>query len=102
MIRDSVIVQEQDPRPAVVPRKTIYNPYKKKYVLREPTKRRTKKEEIQFLMQPKENERDHVWIGDEMEEEKKEGTIRIWLQNWNGVRKIEGRNDVISVVSNSR
>ena len=89
MIRDSVIVQEQDPRPVMVPRTTIYNPYKKKYVAREPTKRRTKKEQIQFLMQPKEHERDYVWVGDEMEVEKEEGTIRVWLQNWNGVEKLK-------------
>ena len=88
MIQNQIIVKEQDPRPKGGKCKTIYNPYKKKYVLREPTKRKTKEEKIHMLLNVRENERDCIWVGDEIEVDKQKGTTRMWLQNWNGIEKI--------------
>ena len=87
MVKDRVIIREQDPCLQKEERRTIYNPYKKRYVLRKPTQRITKKEELQLLLRENEDERDVVWIGDEMPVEKEEGTIRIWMQNCNGIEK---------------
>ena len=61
MVKDSVTIREQDPcQGGKEERKTIYNPYKKQYVLRKPTKRNTKKEELQLLLRENEDERDII------------------------------------------
>ena len=85
-IQNSVILQEQDSCPAVED-KVIYNPYKKIYVKRMPSKRKTTKQELQILLKENEDDQDHVWVGDKMPETNENGTIRLWLQNWNGAEK---------------
>ena len=85
-MRDSIIVQEQEPCPAEV-EQVIYDPYKKVYLKRKPTQRKTLKQEMQILLQENEDDNDHIWIGDKMPEVNEEGTIRLWLQNWNGAEK---------------
>ena len=89
MIKDTVIIQEEDPCRVSKNRKTRYNPYKKTYELRKPTSRRNKQEELQILLKQHDNERDHIWIGDRMSEEKNPGDMRIWMQNWNGIEKYD-------------
>ena len=89
MIKDTVVIQESDPCSGGKERRTIYNPYKKKYEKRQPTKRKTKKEELRMMMKIKDNERDHIWIGDKMPVEKNQGDVRLWLQNWNGIEKYD-------------
>ena len=85
MIKNTIVVQEQNP--CETERRTIYNPYSKKYEIRRPIHRKNKKEELKMVMKCKDDERDLLWIGDKMSEERQKGDIRIWMQNWNGVEK---------------
>ena len=68
-------------------RKTVYNPYKKRYDIRSPTIRRSKKVELQMVLKENEHPTDHIWIGDKMSEDRPEGVIRMWVQNWNGAER---------------
>ena len=52
MIKDSIIIQGEESRHGGKKRKTVYNPYKKRYELRQPTKRKEKGEELK-MMTPK-------------------------------------------------
>ena len=71
-------------------RKTIYNPYKKQYELKE--KRRILAEpgcpQVKFK---RDLTTDSIWIGDTMHYNNMNGTVRIWSQNWNGIEKNDSR-----------
>ena len=89
MIKNKIIIQEEESRPGGKERKTVYNPYKKRYEIRQPSRRKEKKDELKMVLSYNENERDALWIGDRMLEEKNDGDMRLWLQNWNGIEKYD-------------
>ena len=89
MLGDTVTLEHTDPCQGEVVRDTVYNPYKKQYVKRGPTLRRTKEQELQLTLAEKEEPSDVLWIGDKMEEVRQEGVMRVWHQNWNGVEKYD-------------
>ena len=89
MLGDGVTLEHVEPCSGGMERNTIYNPYKKKYVKRGPTEKRTKEIELQMCLDNSEYPEDELWIGDRMEDIKEEGVLRIWHQNWNGMEKYD-------------
>ena len=86
----TIQLSTQTRRGGIVERKTVYNPYKKRYDIRTTTPRRTKQDELQMVLKEDEQPTDHLWIGDKMGETRSQGVLRMWVQNWNGME----RNDV--------
>ena len=69
-------------------RKSIYNPYKRKYEVK--MKMPIPEESVYQLFKLKRNlTSDDIWVGDSMQYDNLKNNLRIWVQNWNGLEKTD-------------